>query len=159
MTWIIREARSDDWPAIAEFNRRMALETERKRLEPGVVAAGVQRVLADPALGCYFVAENNGELIGQLMITLEWSDWRNATFWWLQSVYVTEPWRGRGVLRGLYNHVEALARATGTVCGIRLYMDEHNVRAHRAYEALGIRRGTYLLLEKELPLDSAAGGP
>lgn len=156
MTWIIRDARPDDWSVIAGFNRRMALETEGKRLAPDVVAAGVQRVLADPGLGRYFVAEQDGEIIGQLMITLEWSDWRNATFWWLQSVYVAEPWRSKGVFRSLYQHVEALARATRTVCGIRLYMEEHNARAHRAYEALGIRRGGYLLLEKELPMGDAA---
>jgi GNAT superfamily N-acetyltransferase len=156
MTWINRDARPDDWPVIADFNRRMALESEAKVLDPATVAAGVQRVLADPALGRYFVAESDHQVIGQLMITLEWSDWRNATFWWLQSVYVAERWRGQGVFRGLYQHVESLARASQTVCGIRLYMDEHNARANRAYEALGIRRGNYLLLEKELPAGPAA---
>jgi GNAT superfamily N-acetyltransferase len=151
MTWIIREAGPDDWSAIAEFNRRMALETEHKALDAAVVGEGVQRVLADPALGRYVVAESDGRVIGQLMITLEWSDWRNGTFWWLQSVFVEESCRGRGVFRSLLEHVEQLAQADRSVCGIRLYMEEHNARAQRAYEAVGVARTGYVVLEKIWP--------
>jgi GNAT superfamily N-acetyltransferase len=157
MSWTIRDARPDDWPVIVDFNLRMALETEHKKLDPARVTPGVRRVLADPALGRYFVAEHEGRIIGQLMITLEWSDWRNGMFWWLQSVFVDETWRGQGVFRGLYEHVERLARAEPSVCGIRLYMDEGNARAQRAYAALGIGTTGYLVLEKDLPADPADG--
>jgi GNAT superfamily N-acetyltransferase len=151
MTWIIRDARPDDWRTISEFNRRMARETEHKTLDAAVVEQGVRRVLADPALGRYVVAESDGRVIGQLMITLEWSDWRNGMFWWLQSVFVEESWRGRGIFRSLLARVEQLAQADSSVCGIRLYMEEHNARAQRAYEAAGLARPGYVVLEKIWP--------
>lgn len=161
MSCVIRDARPDDWTVITEFNRRMALETERKALDAALVGAGVRRVLADPALGRYYVAEHDGRIIGQLMITFEWSDWRNGMFWWLQSVYVDEAWRGRGVFRRLCTHVERLARMEDSVRGIRLYMANTNTRARRAYDALGIHATGYVVLEKQLPDgagDDAGGG-
>src|SRR6185503_20699634 len=102
---VIREARSGDAETLARFNEAMALETEGLRLEPAVIRAGVRAVLADPARGRYFVAERAGAVAGALLITYEWSDWRNATFLWLQSVYVDPAERGRGVFTRLFRHV------------------------------------------------------
>ena len=151
MQWIIRDARPADWPVIVEFNRLLALGTEETALDVKRLTAGVQRLLADPGLGRYFVAEIDGRVIAQTMITFEWSDWRNGMFWWLQSVYVEGAYRGRGIFRGLYQHVEQLARAEGNVCGIRLYVDERNTAAHGVYENLGLLPAGYFMLQKLLP--------
>lgn len=150
LDWNIREARPADWPAIAEFNRLLALETEAKSLDMHLVEPGVRRLIGEPALGRYFLAEVDDRVIGQLAITFEWSDWRNGMLWWLQSVYVASAWRGRGVFRSLYQYVENLGRRDADVCGIRLYVDEHNAPAHGVYEALGFERAGYLVLEKSL---------
>jgi GNAT superfamily N-acetyltransferase len=148
--WSIRDGQPADWPVIAEFNRLLAFETEEKSLDVALLEAGVRRLLGDPTLGRYFLAEASGGVIGQVMITYEWSDWRNGMLWWLQSVYVADGSRRRGVFRGLYQHVESLARRQSEVRGIRLYMEERNVRARRTYEALGFTSPGYLVLEKLL---------
>src|SRR5207253_9625704 len=101
----IRPAVPADVGVLCEFNQRVAAETEAKTLDPQVVAAGVAAVLADPAKGFYYVAEDQGEVLGQLMITGEWSDWRNAWIWWIQSVFVRPEARRRGVFRALYGHI------------------------------------------------------
>ena len=150
LDWNIREARPGDWPAIAELNRLLALETEGKTLDMRLVEPGVRRLISEPALGRYFLAEATDRVIGQLAITFEWSDWRNGMLWWLQSVYVAAAWRGRGVFRSLYQYVENLGRRDADVCGIRLYVDERNTAAHGVYEALGFERAGYLVLEKSL---------
>lgn len=147
--WQVRDARAGDLPAIAECNRLLALETEGKALDAGILAAGVGRLLSDPTLGRYFVAESPGGIIGQAMVTREWSDWRNGLFWWLQSVYVHEGHRGQGVFRSLCRHVEALARADAGVCGLRLYMEQNNAPARSAYAALGFQEGSYRIFEKQ----------
>ena len=98
---LVRAARREDADTIAAFNAAMALETEGKRLRPEVLGAGVRRLLGEPALGFYLVAEVHGEVVGCLMVTTEWSDWRNGRFWWIQSVYVPAAWRRRGVFRAL----------------------------------------------------------
>jgi GNAT superfamily N-acetyltransferase len=149
-TWSIRDARPADAPAVAEYNRLLALETEERALDMRLLEPGVRRLFADRALGRYFVAEAAGRVIGQVMVTYEWSDWRNGLLWWLQSVYVATDWRRHGVFRGLYQHVESLARSEPEVCGIRLYMEEHNTRARHTYEALGFTNPGYLVLEKLL---------
>lgn len=155
MDWTLREGHAGDAPVIAGFNRRLALETEHKDLDPATVAAGVRHLLAHPALGRYYVAEQDGRVIGQLMITFEWSDWRNGTFWWLQSVYVDAAHRGRGVFGSLCRHVEALARADGGVCGIRLYVEGNNAAARAVYARLGFDDAGYRVLERMLPRGGA----
>ena len=150
LTWNIRGGRPEDWPAIVEFNRRLALESEDKVLDVTVLTSGVKRLLADPGLGRYFLAEEDGHIVAQTMITYEWSDWRNGMFWWLQSVYVDKDYRGRGVFASLYRHIETLARCDGNICGIRLYVEERNKPAHAVYAAMGLNTAGYFILEKQL---------
>ena len=103
-------ATAEDGPVIAEFNTLMAQETEGRKLDPETIRRGVETALADPAKGQYYVARLDGRVVGQTLITFEWSDWRNGDFWWFQSVFVREDMRGRGVFRALFNHVVNLAR-------------------------------------------------
>ena len=131
MTLSIRKAKPADASTIVDFNRRMALETEQKVLEPEIVAAGVAAALADPHKAVYFVAEEDQHIVGQLSITLEWSDWRNGWLWWMQSVYVRPEARRRGVFRALFEHVEGLARGDPGVVGLRLYGEEGNRAARK----------------------------
>lgn len=150
MSIAIRPARPNDHETIVEFNALLAAETEGRTLDSDTLRAGVARVLAEPALGRYFVAERAGNVAGQLMITYEWSDWRNGLFWWLQSVYVPAAHRRQGVFRALYRHVEAAARAEPGCCGLRLYVDERNRAAQDVYRALGMVPAGYRILELEL---------
>jgi GNAT superfamily N-acetyltransferase len=145
----IRDARRDDADFLAAGNIAMALEAEQKRLDPKIVAHGVRAVLDDPAKGRYFVAERAGERLGQLMITDEWSDWRNGRFWWIQSVYVLPAARRSGVFLALFRHVEQLARADRGVCGIRLYVERENVRAQATYRHCGLDDGGYVIMETD----------
>jgi GNAT superfamily N-acetyltransferase len=147
----IRQAQSSDAAVIAEFNERLAKETEDLMLEAGCIQAGVAALLSDPAKGIYFVAEVNGEVAGQLMITYEWSDWRNGNIWWLQSVYVKEPFRRAGVFRALFNYVRDLAAAQSEVRGLRLYMHSDNTGARRSYERMGMKLTKYEVFEMALP--------
>lgn len=144
----VRLARPDDADTIADFNLRMAHETEHKRLRPDVLGAGVRRMLADPALGFYLVAEAEGAIVASLMVTTEWSDWRNGRFWWIQSVYVVAPWRRRGVFRALYEEVKARSVAQGDVCGYRLYVERDNANAQATYQALGMTETDYRIMEE-----------
>jgi ribosomal protein S18 acetylase RimI-like enzyme len=139
-----------DAPVIAEFNLRLAKESEQLRLDPGIVRDGVAAVLSDPAKGIYYVAEIDGAVAGQLMITYEWSDWRNGNIWWIQSVYVREQFRLNGVFRALYEHLQTLAGARTDVCGIRLYVHSQNTRAQQSYEKLGMKRTEYAVFELDL---------
>jgi len=148
----IRPAYLPDVPIIADFNVRLAMETEQLRLDPDTVAAGVAAILSDPAKGIYFVAERDGEVLGQLMITYEWSDWRNGNLWWIQSVYVKPEFRGQGVFRALFKHLEDLAHAGNGVAGLRLYMHAENDRARRAYEHLGMKHSDYEVFEMDFVL-------
>jgi ribosomal protein S18 acetylase RimI-like enzyme len=143
----VREARAADAEVIAEFNIRLARETEDTALEPAVVLSGVRRGIADPARARYFVAEVGGRVAGQLMLTKEWSDWRDGDIWWIQSVYVAAEFRRLGVFRRLFGHVESLAAAEG-VAGLRLYIEEHNEPARRTYESLGMITAHYRVMEK-----------
>ena len=148
MTLRIRDALPADQEFLAHGNEAMALETEHKTLDPRVVRRGVAAALAESAHGRYFVAEDaTGTPVGQLMVTYEWSDWRNGQFWWIQSVYVLPGWRRRGVFRALYEHVDALARALPTVCGLRLYVEADNVNAQRTYERCGMVDAGYRVME------------
>ena len=148
----VRPARARDATVIARFNRAMALETERRKLSRQRVLRAVKALLADPAKGAYFVAEFGNEVIGQLLITYEWSDWRNGNFWWIQSVYVAPAWRGRGVFKALHAHIEQLAMRRKHVCGLRLYVDEGNAKAKKVYARLGLKATHYELWETDFVL-------
>ena len=147
----VRVATPQDAATLAEFNAAMARETESKELLPEVIGAGVRSLLARPASGFYVVAEEDGALAGSLMITREWSDWRNGWFWWIQSVYVRPEARRRGVYRSLYHHVQNLAAADPGVCGFRLYVDRENGAAQQTYGALGMKATRYLVFEELKP--------
>ena len=153
----IRTAQLADAQVVCEFNLRLARETEQLELDPERVLAGVSALLADPGKGIYFIAEVDGVVAGQLMITYEWSDWRNGRIWWLQSVFVREECRRSGVFRVLFDHVSALARAQPELRGLRLYMHADNVRARQTYERLGMEPTPYEVFE--LAFASTAGGP
>jgi ribosomal protein S18 acetylase RimI-like enzyme len=146
----IRPARAGDLAAIAAFNAAMAEETEGRPLDRAVLERGVAHAFEDAARGRYFVAEEGGRVVGCLMITTEWSDWRDGWFWWIQSVYVASEARGRGVYAALHGHVRAAARAAGDVVGLRLYAERHNERAQRTYRRLGMVETGYLLFEELL---------
>lgn len=147
----VRRAEPGDADAIAGFNAAMAFETEGKRLLPQVLGAGVRRLIAEPALGFYLVAEADGAVVACLMVTTEWSDWRNGRFWWIQSVYVQPAWRRRGVFRALYAETSALAQREPDVCGLRLYVEHENTVAQATYLSLGMQRTDYHLYEQLKP--------
>jgi len=148
----IRDARAEDTALLAGYAVAMAWETERKRLQPGVVSAGIATVFAEPRRGRYFVAEQGADVVGTLMLTYEWSDWRCADWWWIQSVYVAPAARRQGVFRALYRHVAAAAAAQGeAVCGLRLYVEHDNHAAQATYAGLGMQRSHYHLYEFALP--------
>jgi GNAT superfamily N-acetyltransferase len=146
----IRKAEPSDAAVITDFNVRLAAESEKLHLDRACVALGVAAVLEDPAKGIYFIAEAEGAVAGQLMITYEWSDWRNGNIWWIQSVYVKEEFRRRQVFRKLFDHLVQLARGQKDVCGLRLYMHGDNLRARQTYERLGMKATHYEVFEKEL---------
>ncbi len=144
----IRTAAPADAAVVADFNRRLARESEGKELDGALLEHGVRAALADGAKGRYFLAERDGQIVGQLGITFEWSDWRNGWFWWIQSVYVVPAARRQGVFRALFHHVEAAARADPAVIGIRLYVERENRSAHATYEGLGLAWTSYQVMEK-----------
>lgn len=144
----IRKAVLRDADAIARFNSAMAWETEGKSLLPERVNPGVLRLLNDASLGFYVVAERAGGVVGCLMITNEWSDWRNGLFWWIQSVYILPDARRQGVYRALYDFVREMARADHGVCGFRLYVEKDNTAAQRTYRSLGMEPTDYLVYEE-----------
>jgi ribosomal protein S18 acetylase RimI-like enzyme len=158
MPTLIRPARQEDAAAIAAFNQAMALETEGKRLDPARVRPGVERMLADPALGFYLIAECDGRTAGVLMVTYEWSDWRNARFWWIQSVYIAPEHRRKGVFRALYDAVRNRAMQDPEVCALRLYVEHANRAAQATYRALGMHDTGYLVFEEGRPGVDYFGG-
>lgn len=141
----IRDAEPRDLARLVEFNLLLARSTEHLELDPATLHTGVDAVLTDPERGRYFVAELDGRVVGQTLITYEWSDWRNCWLWWLQSVYVEETCRGRGVFTGLYRHIERLARGASTVGGIRLYVEGLNQAAKDVYSRLGFSATGHLV--------------
>ena len=144
----VRPARASDLEALVAFNRAMAHETERKRLDAATVRRGVRRALADAGRGRYLVAERGGRVAGALLLTREWSDWRDGWFWWIQSVYVEPAQRRHGVYAALHRAVLSRARAARDVVGVRLYVERRNGRAQRVYAALGMRPAGYLVFEQ-----------
>jgi ribosomal protein S18 acetylase RimI-like enzyme len=147
----IRRATRRDAKHLIAFNRAMALETERKDLWPRVIGAGVRNLLRRPDSGFYSVAELGDEVIGALMVTKEWSDWRNGDFWWIQSVYVRPEYRRRGVYRRMYTYLKQLAARDRAVVGFRLYVEQNNRRAQSTYRASGMERTHYLVYEHLKP--------
>ena len=152
MSISIRPATPNDAECITEFNALMAKETENIDLDMVRLRAGVESVLRDPAKGVYYLATEHGAVVGQTLITYEWSDWRNGTFWWIQSVYVQKEARGKGVFKTLYDYIQRLAKQHGNVCGLRLYVEEHNERAQQTYERLGMKKTYYNMFEIDFVL-------
>lgn len=146
----IRLATSADATVLVEFNAAMALETEGKNLLPEVIGAGVRGLLDNPVAGFYVLAETE-RVVAALMITKEWSDWRNGSFWWIQSVYVRPEARRQGIYRQLYRHVQEMAAKDPQVCGFRLYVERQNSAAQAAYAALGMKETRYLVFEELKP--------
>jgi ribosomal protein S18 acetylase RimI-like enzyme len=146
----IRTARESDIDALVAFNQAMALETEGRQLDAKILSAGVSAVFADEKKGFYVVAESGEDIVGGLMITYEWSDWRNSWFWWIQSVYILPEARGRRIYSQLYNFVREKAAAEGNVCGFRLYVETENAHAQQVYEKVGMESSHYLMYEQSI---------
>ncbi len=144
---IIRKANETDSLSVVEFQLAMAWETEQLKLEELTVVKGVAAVFADPAKGIYYVAELNGKVVGSLLTTFEWSDWRNGTVLWIQSVYVQPEFRKRSIFSHLYKHVQELVASNPDLRGIRLYADKTNTSAHSVYEHLGMTAEHYQMFE------------
>jgi ribosomal protein S18 acetylase RimI-like enzyme len=148
----IRFAAPSDLATLVEFNASMARETEGKELELERLTSGIARVLGDASRGVYRVARLGGRTVGCLLITREWSDWRDGWFWWIQSVYVAPEARRRGVYRALHEHVVQSARAEPGVCGVRLYVDSENRAAQEVYRRVGLARARYEMFERDFVL-------
>ena len=145
----IRIAVDTDQQTIADFNAAMGLESEGVTLDTNTLRDGVAAALADPVKAFYLLAEADGHPVGQLMVTTEWSDWRNGWIWWIQSVYVIPERRRQGVYRSLYGRLTKMANDRGDIRGMRLYVMRDNWRAKRTYEALGMSHSHYDLYETE----------
>jgi ribosomal protein S18 acetylase RimI-like enzyme len=147
--WVIRQASIQDCRIIADFNTAMALETENKHLDRNVILNGVQRLMHHPEMGFYTVGENDSGVCGSLMITFEWTDWRNGLFWWIQSVYVAPVERRKGLFKAMNEHVIQSAHNNPDVRGIRLYVEKNNHTACRTYLSSGMHETNYRLYEIE----------
>jgi GNAT superfamily N-acetyltransferase len=143
----VREGRLNDWERIVEFEVRMAEETEGLALDKDVVTKGVRGVFEKPARGTYWVAEEDGEIVGVLLAIPEWSDWRNGTVLWIHSLYVVPEARERGVFTQLYEHLRKHVEQQPGLMGLRLYVDKKNMRAQKVYERLGMSKAHYELYE------------
>ena len=146
----IRSAVNDDLDVIVDFNARLASETEGLVLDRATLTEGVRAVLNNESKGRYFVAAIDVNAVGVLMVTYEWSDWRNGQIWWIQSVYVDPEWRRRGVFRALYQYVHQLAK-TNNVKGLRLYVERNNTTAHKTYRQMGMTESHYRIFERIPP--------
>ena len=143
----VGRATTEDVAAIAQFNIAMAAETEDLALDPQTVHAGVAAVVSDDRRGFYLVARSGGKAVGSLMITYEWSDWRNGNLWWIQSVYVAPSARKQGIFRLLYDNVISLAKQSGDAAGVRLYVEKDNRGAQAVYRKLGMSETAYRVFE------------
>lgn len=146
---MIRKAKLRDLETIIDYNQALARETEGVGLDRETLLKGVLSLLSDEAKGCYFLYEESGKVVGQLLVTYEWSDWRNANFWWIQSVYVHPDYRRRGIFRKLFEFLKAEAEKEDTVCGLRLYVEERNLPAQATYRKLAMNPSKYLMYEWE----------
>ena len=156
MELAIRPAATGDLPALIDGNSALAWETERKTLDAPTLRLGIGHVLNDARKGFYTVAETDGRIVGHLLVTYEYSDWRNGWYWWIQSVYVWSEFRRTGVFRRLYEHVKAMALADPTVIGLRLYVERDNERAQQTYVSLGLEEEPYFLFG-QYPLPGREG--
>lgn len=143
----VRKATIDDHAKIVEFQLAMARETEGIGLNIDALEAGVKAILEDPNKGYYYVTEINNEVVASLMTTFEWSDWRNGTVLWIQSVYVMPMYRRRGVYRQMYSHIKSMVLRSENLAGIRLYADKNNLPAQKTYETLGMNQDHYTTFE------------
>lgn len=146
----VRIAEVRDIEIIAELNTAMAWETEQKRLDPATIRRGIRAVLDDSDYGFYVVAEQEDQVVGCLMITYEWSDWRSGRFWWIQSLYVRPDFRRHGVFKRLHDFVKAQAGQHPEVCGLRLYVEQSNHIAQHVYRQIGMTPTTYQMYEESL---------
>ena len=144
----IREASINDIPTLAKNNEALARETENIQLHSEILFAGISNALKREDCH-YFVAELNGEVVGQTMITYEWSDWRNGVMWWIQSVYVQPEYRKKGIFRSLFKHIEHLAENQSNVKALRLYVMGNNLSGINTYKTLGMQDSGYIVYEKE----------
>lgn len=142
----IRKAEQSDAPSIIDFQLKMAWETEEMKLVPETVTKGVNAVFEDSSRGQYYIAEDKGKVIASLLITYEWSDWRNCNVWWFQSVYVIPEFRRKGAFRKMYAHIRHLAEEQD-IAGLRLYVETKNSRAQKTYEAMGMSSEHYAFYE------------
>lgn len=145
---IVRKANAADADSLVEFNIAMAMETEQKSLEREMIEPGVKAIFDHPEYGFYLVAESEDLIVGSLMITKEWSDWRNGLFWWIQSVYVIPEFRRKGIYRAMYQKVKTMADRTGDICGFRLYVEKQNLAAQKTYASLGMEETHYKMFEE-----------
>ena len=161
----IRQATLQDLDVLTRFSAAMALETEHRKLDLSRLRLGTQAVIDQPERGQFYVADLHQDApadtvtLGQLLITYEWSDWRNAQFWWIQSVYVDPAWRHQGVYRAMHRTVMNLAQSRADVCGVRLYVEGDNTIAQGVYERVGLTPSTYRIYESDfvLPKPSSPG--
>lgn len=145
----IRKATLDDVSIIAKYNYNLAFETEDKKLNMSILTSGVKRLIEDESKGVYHVCEIDGKVVGQIMYTYEWSDWRNGTFLWVQSVYVNKENRGMGIFKALYTYIKDMCDKDENICGIRLYVERENYVAQNTYSNLGMNECNYHIYEYE----------
>ena len=143
----IRKALNKDIDVIARYNYNLAYETENKILNMNILTKGVEAIIKDENKGIYHVCEINGEVVGQIMYTFEWSDWRNGTFLWIQSAYVNKEFRGIGVFKALYKFIRDIADNDNNICGIRLYVEKENTIAKKTYKNIGMKECNYYIYE------------
>lgn len=148
----VRPATLADLDVLVRFSAAMARETEGRTLTLSRLRKGIRSVLESGEHGRYLVAESGASVVGQLLLTYEWSDWRNGVFWWIQSVYVEPSARRRGVYQTLHKHVVRDARERGDVCGVRLYVEKDNAAARAAYAGLGMTATAYRIYEQDFVL-------
>lgn len=146
---IIRKAEVKDVDVIAQYNYNLAYETEDKKLDMNILTKGVKNIILDENKGIYHVCEIDGKVVGQIMYTYEWSDWRNGTFIWVQSVYVNKDYRGRGIFKALYNKVKEICDSSNEYVGIRLYVEKENFAAQKTYQKIGMNELSYFMYEYE----------
>ena len=143
----IRKALNKDIDVIARYNYNLAYETENKILNMNILTKGVEAIIKDENKGIYHVCEINGEVVGQIMYTFEWSDWRNGTFLWIQSVYVNKEFRGMGVFKALYKFIRDIEDNDNNICVIRLYVEKENTIAKKTYKNIGMKECNYYIYE------------
>ncbi len=144
---MIRRGNIKDLDTIVKYNYNLAKETENLELDKEILKKGVRTALEDNGNGIYFVYEKDDMVVGQIMITKEWSDWRNGDYWWIQSVYVNKDYRGQGIFTQLFDYVKYLAERSNNVCSLRLYVEKKNERAKDTYKSKGMKETHYLMYE------------